>query len=283
LLFFGEEDGPVKGLNRNEIDRTNTKCYDPDKMRQQVIVGGAAMARWIIPTIAMALFLAVTGLLNWQNISHRNDKTSATEDNSISLVRPAFAQTGSFLDQEAGIAAYVKFQNQIHLESAKQAFKIIEQETSDFVVGTVGIPNSHLAPHAFVSSNGWIVAYFLRDESVGNAWPYGRGFKPPDDVLAKALAKIGATVGAPPPPISYFDFEYPGANRTSVIRAPGTGGLFGVQIPNGFQVFEAVQASNDYDPVRYPGFSEIKDVTPSIQLGQFQQWKGSLILVYREP
>jgi hypothetical protein len=241
------------------------------------------MARRIIAIIAIALLLAVTGLLGWQDIFHRDAKTSATEGSIVSLVRPAFAQTGSFLDQEAGIAAYVKVPSPVNLESVKGAFKIIEQETSDFVVGTVEITNAPLAPHVFVSSDGWIVAYFLRDESVGNAWPYGHGFKPPDAVLERALAQVSSTVGGAPASVSYFDFEYPGANRTSVIHAPGTWDVVEVQIPNGFQVFEAAEASNFYDPSSNPGFGEIKDVTPSIQLGQFQQWKGALIIVYREP
>jgi hypothetical protein len=231
------------------------------------------MMRRIIPTIATALILAVIGLLGWQAISPRNAKTSATESSGISLVRPALAQTGSFLDQEAGIAAYVKVQNQVNLEGTKRAFTIIEKETSDFVVGIVEVSNAPLAPHAFVSSDGWIVVYFLRDESVGYAWPYDQGFKPPDDVLASALTQVGATVGGAPDSISYFDFEYPGANRISVINAPESGDDFEVQIPDGFQVFEVAETDN----------SGVEDVTPSIQTGQFQEWEGALIVVYREP
>jgi hypothetical protein len=105
------------------------------------------MERRIIPTIAAMLILPVIGVLGWQDILHRDAKTSPTEESSgISLIRPAFAQTGSFLDQEARIAAYVKLQNQVHLESAKQAFKIIEQDTGNFVVGIVEIVNAPLNP-----------------------------------------------------------------------------------------------------------------------------------------
>jgi hypothetical protein len=235
------------------------------------------MVRRMIPTIAVVLILALIGVVGWQDILHRHTKTSATEESSgISLVKPAFAQTGSFLDQEAGIAAYVKLQNQVHLESAKQAFKIIEQDTGGFVVGIVEIANAPLAPHAFVSSDGWVVAYFLRDESVGNAWAYGSGFKPPDDVLARAVTQVSSTVGGAPPSLSYFDFEHPGANKVSVINAPDYNDYFEVQIPNGFQVFEAAQTY-------FSGVSQANDVTSSIQIGQFQEWLGALIVVYREP
>jgi hypothetical protein len=177
---------------------------------------GEAMARWIVIIIAIALFLAAIGFLNWQNISPREAKTSATESSSVSLVRPVFAQTGSFLDQEAGIAAYVQVPSPVDLENVKGAFKLIEQEASDFVVGTVEIANAPLTPHAFVSSDGWVVAYFLRDESVGYAWAYHQGFKPPDDVLARAITQVSSIVGGAPASLSYFDFAYPGANKISV-------------------------------------------------------------------
>jgi hypothetical protein len=239
------------------------------------------MARRIIPIIATTLLLAAIGLLGWQSISHRDATTSAPEGSGISLVRPAFAQTGSFLDQEAGIAAYMKVQDPVDLEDAKRAFKTIEQDTNDFVVGTVEVANAPLAPHTYVSSDGWIVAYFLRDESVGYAWPYGAGFRPPDDVLARALTQVQADaviVGAPTS-LSYFDFEYPAANRISVINAPGSRDYIDVLIPNGFQVFEVAEARGSGF---VPGYV-IEDVTSSIQLGQFQQWTGALIVVYREP
>jgi hypothetical protein len=243
------------------------------------------MARWIIPATAVALFLAVVGLLGWQSIPLRDAKTSATDGTSVSLVRPAFAQTGSFLDQEAGIAAYVQVPGPVNLESIKGAFKIIEQETSDFVVGTVEITNAPLAPHVFVNSDGWIVSYFLRDESVGYAWPFGHGLKPPDDVLARALTQIGATAGGDPTPIGYFDFEYPGANKISVIHAPNPWDEVEVQIPNDFQVFEAAWAYNYWDPTINPGnwsSGVVEDKTSSIQLDQFQKWLGALIVVYRD-
>jgi hypothetical protein len=108
------------------------------------------MARWIAAIIAIALFLAVIGLLGWPpGLAGHFPRRCQDINNSgqrVSLVRPAFAQTGSFLDQEAGIAAYVKVPGLVNLESVKGAFKITEQETSDFVVCTVEITNAPLPP-----------------------------------------------------------------------------------------------------------------------------------------
>jgi hypothetical protein len=171
----------------------------------------------------------------------------------------------------------LKVENPVDLQAAKRAFTLVEQETSDFVVGTVVISNAPVTPHAFVSRDGWVAVYFLKDEAVGNAWPYGHGFKPPDNVLAVALAQVSATVGGDPTDISYFNFKRPGANKISVIYAAGNGDGFEVQIPNNFQVFEAATTGYHGGNGVY-----ISDVTSSIQTGQFQGWGGAFILVYRE-
>jgi hypothetical protein len=145
------------------------------------------------------------------------------------------------------------------------------------VVGIVEISNAPLNPHVYVSSDGWVVAYFLRDESVGNAWAYGHGFRPPDDVLARALTQVSSTVGGTPASLSYYDFEYPGANRISVINAPTSNDSFDVQIPSGFQVFESAQA---WGP---SCCAAVEDFTSTTQVGQFQTWSGAAIIVYRQP
>ena len=49
----------------------------------------------------------------------------------ITLVRPAIAQTASFLDQEAGMSAYVDTGFTINLSNARNAFRTIERETAD--------------------------------------------------------------------------------------------------------------------------------------------------------
>jgi hypothetical protein len=95
-------------------------------------------------------------------------------------------------------------------------------------------------------------------------------------VLARALTQVIAAVGGNPTSISYFDFAYPGANKISVINAPNNYDLLEVQIPNGFQVFEAAE-TGAYTSGDVIG---VENVTPSIQIGQFQEWYGALIVVY---
>jgi hypothetical protein len=95
-------------------------------------------------------------------------------------------------------------------------------------------------------------------------------------VLARALTQVSSTVGGAPASLNYFDFAYPGANRVSVINALDSYTYFEVQIPNGFQVFEAAQTY-------MRGIGQVEDVTSSIQIGQFQEWNGALIVVYKQP
>jgi hypothetical protein len=68
-----------------------------------------------------------------------------------------------------------------------------------------------------------------------------------------------------------------------VIHAPNPFDAVEVQIPNGFQVFEAAWAYNYWDPIINPerwSQGKVEDKTSSIQLGQFQEWLGAFIVVY---
>ena len=86
----------------------------------------------------MLLFFAVLTLAaimaGWWPSLGSEAGPAAGERGVLPLVRPAFAQQGSFLDQEAGMAAYVKVQGPINLANARRAFKIVEAEESDFLV-----------------------------------------------------------------------------------------------------------------------------------------------------
>ena len=83
----------------------------------------------------------------------------------IPLARPAIAQEASFLDTEAEIAAYTKADAVITIEDAASAFRVIERQTSEWIVGTVAITGEteEVDPHVFVHQSGWIVAYYPQE------------------------------------------------------------------------------------------------------------------------
>lgn len=74
----------------------------------------------------------------------------------------------SFLEEEAGISAYTNVGEAINLGNAKTAFGTIEYETSDYIIGSVPLPDYAETEdvHAYVHKDGWVVAYYLEDEPV---------------------------------------------------------------------------------------------------------------------
>jgi hypothetical protein len=72
------------------------------------------------------------------------------------------------------------------LADAKRTFKVIEKENSNYLIGTVQVNalrgNLQSQPHVFAREDGWIIAYFNKDESIGHVWPYTYGVKAPNDV-----------------------------------------------------------------------------------------------------
>ena len=243
--------------------------------------------RRLVTASLLVIILSVAGLVAWWPFAGSDTGTLAERPGVFSLVRPAFAQEGSFLDQEAGIAAYANVGSAINLENARLAFKVLEAEETDFLIGTVDVIATTVLdrlPHLFVHKDGWLVAYFLKDEGIGYAWPYGHGIEPPDDVLVQALNQVSASVGALLPSVTYYDFEFPAANKITVVNAASNKVAFEVQIPTAFLVFEASQTFLTTTGGWYPSSSaHVEDKTQAIVKGQFQSWTGALIVVYREP
>ena len=72
----------------------------------------------------------------------------------------------SFLHSEAGMSAYAQLDGTVDLTKAEDALKTVEEATSEYVIGSVGLEGydeSHDV-HIYVDSDGWIIAYYLADE-----------------------------------------------------------------------------------------------------------------------
>jgi hypothetical protein len=171
--------------------------------------------------------------------------TTGTGDNGIFLLaRPAMAAGSTFLDQEAGISAYTKLSAAIDLSVAKTRFKTIEQETVDYVVGSVALPDLAETEdvHCFVHHDGWIVTYYLAAEPASKiiGWVYSS----PGNLITKLKVGIDEmcnTLATVAGDISYYQFHYPLANRLMVItdcaasEAPDN---FKLKIPSDFTIYE---------------------------------------------
>lgn len=90
------------------------------------------------------------------------------ESNSTDLeTMPESTSGSSFLEEEAGITAYTQVDS-VDLSQAKSAFKNVEKETDEYIVGSVGLENypESSDPHVYVDKSGWIASYYLKNEPV---------------------------------------------------------------------------------------------------------------------
>jgi len=188
------------------------------------------------------LFISVLGILAiasgiwYSNIDNGKDSGWG----GISLVRPAFAQdaTTSFLEKEAGIACYTKLNQKIDLATAKKAFRTIEKNTDTYVLGSVPITGYATSDdvHCFIHKDGWIVAYYLRDEPTSKImyW-YNWDGKNISTKILEGLVFAGSIVGVTPTDVKYYHFKYPDANRLMIIADKDS---FKLTIPGSLVIHE---------------------------------------------
>ena len=174
----------------------------------------------------------------------------------LSLITPNSAQTislgksnfegASFLDDEAGIAAYMKAGTTIDLALAKQAYRTIEDETEQYIIGSVtltGYPETEDV-HAYVHKDGWIIAYYLNKEPAAKIvdWNnYGQ-----DQTIKSTKLEIGIVVvcnfaGLSIRDVKYYHFKYPNANKLMIAAdALWQAGddTFEIKLPSDFVFYE---------------------------------------------
>lgn len=161
------------------------------------------------------------------------------EQMAIPLARAAVS--ASFLDNEAGIAAYAKAPGAIDLGSARRAYKIVERETAEFIVGWVP-PRAGLAEdfnvRVYVSRDGWIVAYHLRDEPTGKFIDWGSYSDGTfQTYLEEALQVVASSAGIRAGQVGYYHYGYPTADALLVL-VKASSGTFSFTVPSGLAVSE---------------------------------------------
>jgi hypothetical protein len=167
---------------------------------------------------------------------------------SLGLSRPPFLEAaraapaydiGSRLDTEAGISAYMQT-DVINLDNAATAFRVIELKTSDYIIGSVGVPSyeEHFDAHIYVHKDGWILAYYLRQDPVS---------KIVDSVhqsidstnLYSVLSVVAGASGVPFGTVNYYDFRYPNATNILLVKEDNQNGNdFTITIPSSFGYYE---------------------------------------------
>jgi hypothetical protein len=128
--------------------------------------------------------------------------------------------TEGFLETEAGISAYGQIPF-VDLNTIQPVFKNIEIQTPQYIIGSValaGYPESDDV-HVYVDISGWIIAYYLNQELAAKIidWAQYRANGTLGTKLEDAVALAAAEMGYSLPPITYYDFRYPNANKIMII------------------------------------------------------------------
>lgn len=167
----------------------------------------------------------------------------------LTLVKPAWAYAAgsslTFLDEEAGISLYTNVNQTLNLTKAKSVYRTVEKETSDYIIGSIALPNLPQSDdvHCFIHKNGWIVVYYLKSEPTSKIidWQYYTGAKLSKDKLQAGLEKVCYVLGVTANNSNYYHFQCPQANKILIIidSQKGSGSnTFTYTIPAECNIFE---------------------------------------------
>jgi len=197
----------------------------------------------------LAVFILIVSSLSLYYYANTGTTTQSGE--TYLFIKPAFAQsmstTPTFLDDEAGISAYVNINRSIDLAVAKTVYRTLEKETADYIVGSVNVSlSADEDVHCFVHKEGWIVTYYGKGEPLSkivewNLWSQSTS-KLTKNKLQVGLEKMTLVlIGVAVPSVSYYDFQYPNANKCMIIIKTLVGSgedSFNVTIPTDIAVYE---------------------------------------------
>jgi hypothetical protein len=147
-----------------------------------------------------------------------------------------------FPADEAGISTYVKAMDSVDLNDTKGAFATIERETEDYIIGTVAMSghSEEQRPHVYVSTDGWVVAYYPDDRSSGwlLPWRYYSGGDISTTTLNETVVLVCDQINGTATGLKYYDFRHPNATKMLIIVESTTGSnWFNVTIPTSFTVY----------------------------------------------
>ena len=217
----------------------------------------------ILKTLA-ALLLGGGGVLLLSLAGPSGAHEPKSGGKSIALSAPPFVQVAnaaaayqsgtSFLEDEAGIAAYTQTPGSIDLSVVRDEFRTIERETDQYIIGSVGIPDysEDHDPHVYVHTDGWVLAYYLAEEPASYIIDLRHydGVEIASTKLENAMNEILSVIGVVSFEATYYDFRYPNATHLMLIAEAiyyAGDESFDVQLPSGFTYYERSWSHALYD------------------------------------
>lgn len=169
-----------------------------------------------------------------------------SEADALTLELPALAQgeEASFLEEEAGMSLYFNAAQALSLSTARGAFRTVESETSNYIIGSIALPGLLEADdvHCYVHKDGWIVVYYLEQEAVSKIidWNYYSSSKLTTNKLRVGMNLMCSSLALSPTSLGYYHWQLPLANRWMIITESTTGSAdtFNLNIPSTYAVYE---------------------------------------------
>jgi len=183
----------------------------------------------------------------------------------IALLSGIASAAVDFPEGDAGISAYVKAKSSINLTKVKPVLATIERETPDYIVGTVAMTghNQYQYPSVYVSSDGWIVAYYPKDRETSwlLPWYYYNGGELTTTTLAEVIKTVANQIGGTTVGLKYYDYRYPNATKMMIIIESNDVDLtdyFKVTLPKNFTFYDITWSHLAYNYGEYYGESNVK-------------------------
>ena len=179
----------------------------------------------------------------------------------------------SFLQEEAGMSAYSNVGKSINLATLRPKFRTIEAETAEYIIGSVPVPDHDESwdVHVYAHKDGWMVAYYLKDEPVAKIidWQGYDGGSTMNNQLAKILGVMASVAGVKLGDVGYYDFRYPTARAMMFLAEYGDvidrWDSFEFEVPGEYVIHERSYLVSSYDS--WDGTECKLDVTTLKSLG----------------
>jgi len=129
----------------------------------------------------------------------------------------------SVIENEAGISAYFQASGSIDLNLARRAFRTIEIETSEYIIGSVPLSgyNENADVHVYVHRDGWVVAYYPSGKPVSMIFDWvayhNGGRTALTTRLESALRFVASQAGISYPGATFYHFQHPNATHLMLI------------------------------------------------------------------
>ena len=238
--------------------------------------------KMFVISIALVVTLSFTIMLS-QSSANTDKKMIDGGNGIIPLTAPHFIgmayaieATGgnAFPENEAGISAYTDVGRTIDLKYARDAFRTIEYETDEYIIGSVSLPGYPETDdvHAYVHKDGWVVTYYLKEEPAAKIidWvDYDTDEDMTGTKLEDGIIIVCDSAGVPTGDIKYYDFRHPNANKLMIVAdALWNSGedTFRLKLPSDFVFYERSYShcskGNDYTSGMYLDEKEISVIVP---------------------